>query len=121
MAMIVCPECGKSFSDHASACPNCSCPTEVITGKAPTVANSNTENILLLADRAFSSSEYTEAASYYKSAFLADAKNAHTILRLELSTFAANAPSVRTTPNQFDTCVDALFMYKNSVTEQFEQ
>lgn len=121
MAMIVCPECGKSFSDHASACPNCSCPTEVITGQAPTVTNSNTENILLLADRAFSNSEYKEAASYYKSAFLTDAKNAHTLLRLELSTFAANVPSVRTAPNQFDTFVDALLLYKRSAPEQFEQ
>lgn len=29
MAMIKCPECGKKFSDLASACPNCGCPTYV--------------------------------------------------------------------------------------------
>ena len=28
MALLTCPECGKEFSDKASACPNCGCPTE---------------------------------------------------------------------------------------------
>lgn len=28
MALIKCTECGKEFSDKASACPNCGCPTE---------------------------------------------------------------------------------------------
>ena len=27
MALIICPECGKEYSDLASACPNCACPT----------------------------------------------------------------------------------------------
>ena len=26
MALIICPECGKEFSDKASACPNCGAP-----------------------------------------------------------------------------------------------
>ena len=26
MALIKCPDCGKEFSDKASACPNCACP-----------------------------------------------------------------------------------------------
>lgn len=30
MALIKCIECGKEFSDRASACPNCGCPTEVV-------------------------------------------------------------------------------------------
>ena len=30
MALIKCIECGKAFSDRASACPNCGCPTSVI-------------------------------------------------------------------------------------------
>lgn len=30
MALITCIECGKEFSDKASACPNCACPTEVV-------------------------------------------------------------------------------------------
>lgn len=28
MALIKCKECGKEFSDKASACPNCACPIE---------------------------------------------------------------------------------------------
>ena len=27
MALIICPECGKEYSDLAPACPNCACPT----------------------------------------------------------------------------------------------
>lgn len=30
MALIKCPECGKEFSDKASACPNCGCPISEI-------------------------------------------------------------------------------------------
>ena len=30
MALIKCPECGKEFSDKATACPNCGCPVEKI-------------------------------------------------------------------------------------------
>lgn len=30
MALITCPECTKIFSDKASNCPNCGCPTEQI-------------------------------------------------------------------------------------------
>ncbi len=28
MALIICPECGKEFSDRAPACPKCGCPTD---------------------------------------------------------------------------------------------
>lgn len=27
MALIICPECGKEYSNRASSCPNCGCPT----------------------------------------------------------------------------------------------
>lgn len=30
MALIICTECGKQFSDRADACPNCGCPTDII-------------------------------------------------------------------------------------------
>lgn len=29
MALIICEECGKEYSDKAGACPNCGCPTPV--------------------------------------------------------------------------------------------
>lgn len=28
MALIICTECGKEYSDRARTCPNCGCPTE---------------------------------------------------------------------------------------------
>lgn len=30
MALIICPECGKEFSDLAKACPQCGCPVDAI-------------------------------------------------------------------------------------------
>lgn len=30
MSLIICPECGKEFSDKAAACPNCGYPIESI-------------------------------------------------------------------------------------------
>lgn len=30
MALITCPECGKEYSNLASACPNCGCPTHLV-------------------------------------------------------------------------------------------
>ncbi len=31
MALIVCTECGKKFSDKAVCCPKCGCPTEIVS------------------------------------------------------------------------------------------
>ncbi len=46
MALIVCSECGKNFSDKAFACPECGCPTsEIITNtknQEKLVKNNNT-------------------------------------------------------------------------------
>ena len=32
MALIICPECGREFSDKAATCPRCACPIEYIKG-----------------------------------------------------------------------------------------
>lgn len=34
MALIICPECGKEYSDKASQCPNCGCPTSLVAENA---------------------------------------------------------------------------------------
>lgn len=35
MALIICTECGKEFSDKAVSCPNCGCPTaEILVGSS---------------------------------------------------------------------------------------
>lgn len=36
MALIKCSECGKEFSDRASACPNCGCPTAAMLSQEQT-------------------------------------------------------------------------------------
>lgn len=52
MALIVCSECGKEFSDKALKCPNCGCPTEKLkqileqekTNDVNKVANNDTDD-----------------------------------------------------------------------------
>lgn len=34
MSLITCTECGKEFSDKASACPNCGCPIEAMENQS---------------------------------------------------------------------------------------
>ena len=38
MALIICPECGKEYSDRADACPNCACPAPHV-GRAEVSGN----------------------------------------------------------------------------------
>lgn len=51
MALIKCTECGKMFSDKASACPECGCPTEIV------LKESNSPDIIT--KRAFPSQQAT--------------------------------------------------------------
>jgi len=45
MALIVCSECGKEFSDKAAACPNCGCPLEDVKElKSPNTELEQTES-----------------------------------------------------------------------------
>lgn len=46
MSLIKCTECGKEFSDKATACPNCGCPTEIIQQELETI-NKLTKNELI--------------------------------------------------------------------------
>lgn len=36
MSLIVCTECGKKFSDKAVCCPECGCPTEIVSKESKT-------------------------------------------------------------------------------------
>ena len=48
MALIICPECGKQFSDKAAACPNCGCPTsEIVKIVAPKGNSADAEKQML--------------------------------------------------------------------------
>ena len=48
MALIICPECGKQFSDKAAACPNCGCLTsEIVKSAAPKGNSAEAEKQML--------------------------------------------------------------------------
>lgn len=44
MALIICPECGKEFSDKAPACPNCGFPTNELLETAPSEEPTPSDN-----------------------------------------------------------------------------
>ena len=45
VALIVCPECGKEFSDRAAACPHCGCPNDTQVGEAVDLAGQQRKRI----------------------------------------------------------------------------
>ena len=48
MALIICPECEKQFSDKAAACPNCGCLTsEIVKSAAPKGNSAEAEKQML--------------------------------------------------------------------------
>ncbi len=79
MSLINCPECGKTFSDKASACPNCGCPIEaIICADEPKKAQVNNQKnipyslsvkeIIKRADVFFKTKDYAGAFPLYKQA-----------------------------------------------------
>ena len=53
MALIICPDCGKEFSNRAIACPNCGFPTsEIVSDNDGTTVGQPNDNGILLADKA---------------------------------------------------------------------
>lgn len=61
MALIICSECGKEFSEFSKACPNCGCPTEIILNKYEEIENEEKsryeQDILEKKNRKFKSRE----------------------------------------------------------------
>ena len=84
MALIVCPECGKSFSDRAPACPECGCPTSEIIGQ------SNTANAgqLSIANLAFDDARYDEAYQLFAQIYAQNQNDPLVMVRLGLSAAA---------------------------------
>lgn len=64
MAMISCPECGKSVSDRAASCPECGCPISTAAVPAQNSAD-DVEKLFVLARRARESSDSKNAIRYY--------------------------------------------------------
>lgn len=46
MALIICGECGKEYSDKATACPNCGCPTSDIIAQNNAILNLHSKDIV---------------------------------------------------------------------------
>ncbi len=84
MALIVCPECGKNFSDRATACPECGCPTSEIIGKN-SETNSGQE---LIAYNAFDDGRYDEAYQLLAQLYSQNANNEKVVTKLALATAA---------------------------------
>lgn len=84
MALIICPECGKSFSDKAPACPECGCPTSEITGSN----NSGNEGQISVANLAFEDGRYDEAYQLFSHLYTQSQNNPQILVRLGLATAA---------------------------------
>lgn len=84
MALIVCPECGKNFSDRATACPECGYPTSEIVGKK-SETNSGQE---LIAYNAFDDGRYEEAYQLLAQLYSQNANNEKVVTKLALATAA---------------------------------
>ena len=90
MALIICKECGKEYSNHAPACPNCGYPTE-----DHVVA---TNSLLAEADMAFGDCHYEEAYDAYLKSMANQPNNPHIQIRLALSNFARNLNETKLPP-----------------------
>ena len=64
MAMITCPECGRSVSDKASTCPGCGCPIAQASNDAANNAR-ELDDLYTLAHRARDSENIEDDAKYY--------------------------------------------------------
>ena len=84
MALIVCPECGKTFSDRAAACPECGCPTSEIVGQS---SNAN-EGQITIANNAFIDGRYDEAYQIYSQIYARGETDTPLMWRLGLATGA---------------------------------
>lgn len=71
MALIICEECGKEFSDRAPACPNCGCPVE----KKKEVDYAEVEKYLNLAINAIKAKNSDLVEKYCQAALELDAEN----------------------------------------------
>lgn len=84
MALIVCPECGKSFSDRAPACPECGCPTSEIIGQS---SNANAGQ-LSIANIAFDDARYDEAYQLFAQIYAQNQNDPLVMVRLGLAAAA---------------------------------
>ena len=116
MALIVCPECGKNFSDRATACPECGCPTSDIIGQ-----NSNAnEGQLVIANNAFDDGRYDEAYQLFAQLYAQNQTNPQIVIRLGLSTAARDYFNNGIPNSTKDMLVKGMNLIKNSTTTHEE-
>lgn len=72
MALIICEECGKEFSDKATACPNCGCP---VSANGADAKKEDIEKYLNLAINAIKAQNSELVEKYCQSALELDPKN----------------------------------------------
>lgn len=84
MALIVCPECGKKFSDRAAACPECAFPTSEIIGQSSNAS----EGQFTIANNAFIDGRYDEAYQIYSQIYAGGETDSTLMWRLGLATGA---------------------------------
>lgn len=84
MALIVCPECGKKFSDRAVACPECGCPAAGIVDRNSEI-NSGQE---LIAFNAFDDGRYDEAYQLLAQLYSQNTTDEKILIKLALATGA---------------------------------
>lgn len=84
MALIVCPECEKEFSDRAVACPQCGCPTSEIIGHCSNAGMGS----INIANNAFIDGRYDEAYQIYSKIYSRGETDPTLLCRLGLATGA---------------------------------
>ena len=82
MALIVCPECGKEFSERAAACPNCGCPNDFLQKKDE---KEKIDNLIINAEREYSNKNYKQAYDIYGQVLIAEPNNSKALLYRGLS------------------------------------
>lgn len=85
MALIICIECGKQFSDKALACPKCGCPTSEIIGNT---SKNDLYGEKLLANNAFEDGRYEEAYHLFSQIYSKSQDDSNVLIRLGLATAA---------------------------------
>lgn len=116
MALIVCPECGKNFSDRAPACPECGCPTSEIIGQS---SNVNAGQVSI-ANIAFDDGRYDEAYQLFAQIYAQNQNDPHVMVRLGLAAAAKDYFDNGIPNSTKDLIAKALAAAKSSAASQGE-
>ena len=112
MALIVCPECGKNFSDRAPACPECGCPTSEIIGQSSTASDGQ----IIIANNAFDDGRYDEAYQLFAQLYVQNQNNPQIVIRLGLATAARDYFNNGIPNSTKDLLVKGLELVKNGAS-----